>query len=93
VLNEDLRGDQYTGFYPNKLEEGGGGKGIRRDSRLLLTKRFFLVDVQRRAKGPVENGENAAQDGQSDQQKQRGMVLIRVARRIGLHIHLQANLA
>lgn len=70
VLNENIRGDQYTGgIYPNRIEQ------IRRDSRFLLTKRFYILDIQKSAP-------NSAEDGQSE-------LMIRVPKRINLHIHFQ----
>ncbi|KAL3104882.1 hypothetical protein niasHT_026377 [Heterodera trifolii] len=71
ILNEDIRGDQYTGWYPNRLDQ------LRRDSRVVLTKRFYLVDKQSVISTTDQQAEN-----RTDQ-------LIRSPERITLHIHLQ----
>ncbi|KAL3094260.1 hypothetical protein niasHS_004016 [Heterodera schachtii] len=71
ILNEDIRGDQYTGWYPNRLDQ------LRRDSRVVLTKRFYLVDKQ-----SVVTVTDQQAEKRTDQ-------LIRSPERITLHIHLQ----
>lgn len=75
MLNENIRGDQYTGLYPNRIEE------VRRDSRMLLTKRFFLVDVQKSASQFSTNS-----DDQKGQQ-----LLVSVANKIHFNIHFQVH--
>uniref|UniRef100_A0A183BTN8 Meckelin n=1 Tax=Globodera pallida TaxID=36090 RepID=A0A183BTN8_GLOPA len=70
ILNENIRGDQYTGLYPNRLDR------LRRDSRVLITKRFYVVDRQSAADQSLKNQTNQ---------------LVRSPDRITLHIHLQPN--
>ncbi|CAK5013542.1 unnamed protein product [Meloidogyne enterolobii] len=75
ILNEDLKGDQYIGLYGNRL----GDNILKSNARLLLTKRFYLVDIQKNIK-IIKEGDN------NDQQQQQ-LLLIRVPKRISLHIH------
>uniref|UniRef100_A0A915NW80 Meckelin n=4 Tax=Meloidogyne TaxID=189290 RepID=A0A915NW80_9BILA len=75
ILNEDLKGDQYIGLYGNRL----GDNILKSNARLLLTKRFYLVDIQKNIK--IKEGDN------NNEQQQQQNILIRVPKRISLHIH------
>uniref|UniRef100_A0A1I8BV65 Uncharacterized protein n=1 Tax=Meloidogyne hapla TaxID=6305 RepID=A0A1I8BV65_MELHA len=74
ILNEDLKGDQYIGLYGNRI----GDNVLKSNARLLLTKRFYLVDVQKNIK---------TKTNEDNEQKQK--YLIRVPKRISLHIHFE----
>jgi hypothetical protein len=67
-----LKGDQYIGIYGNRI----GDNILKNNARLLLTKRFYLVDVQKNTK--------------INEEKQQ--FLIRVPKKISLHIHFEVFL-